>query len=134
MALDTFTVTGLFKAIVSDGNDPGGDPDIQLISGTATFTPSIREATTDGALHRLQPIIGRMNDDGVLRTIHDDEGVNLVCGDAAEGAPLHGLSYRVDFSNVVYDKQRNQRIESFRFLAPTETTTIDIATVERIPL
>ena len=134
MALTTFTITGTFKAIISDGSDEGADPDIQLVSGTATFTPSIREAATDGAIHRLQPIIGRMNEDGVLKTLNDDVGVKLVCGDPAEGQPLHGLTYRVDYSNVVYDKQRQQRIEPFRFAAPTTAASIDITTVERIPL
>lgn len=134
MALTNFTITGTFKAVISDGSDEGADPDIQLISGSVTFTPSIQEASTDGALHRLQPIRGRMNEDGILRTIHDDVGVKLTCGDADEGAPLHGLTYRVDFANVVYDKLRNQRIESFRFTAPTTATSIDIATVTRVPL
>ena len=134
MALTHFTITGLFKAVISDSDDEGTDPDIQLISGTATFTPSIKEATTDGALHRLQPVVGRMNEDGVLRTIHDDAGVKLVCGDDTEGEPLYGLTYRVDYSNVVYDKLRDQRIEPFRFAAPTTATSIDIASVTRIPL
>ena len=133
MALTNFTITGTFKAIVSDGADEGADPDIQLVSGTATFTPSIREAAADGAIHRLQPIVGRMNDD-VLKTLNDDVGVKLVCGDPTEGQPLHGLTYRVDFTNVVYDKQRQQRIEPFRFAAPTTAVSIDITTVPRIPL
>lgn len=134
MALTNFTVTGTFKAVISDGDDEGADPDIQFISGTATFIPSIREALTDGALHRLQPIVGRMNEDGVLRTLNDDIGVKLVCADDTEGEPLYGLTYRVDFTHVVYDKQRNQRIEPFRFAAPTTAASIDIATVTRIPL
>jgi len=134
MALTNFTVTGTFKAIITDGSDEGADPDIQLISGTATFTPSIREAATPDALYRLQPITGRMNEDGILKTLNDDVGVKLTCGDDTEGEPLFGLTYRVDFTNVVYDKQSNQRIEPFRFTAPTTDTTVDIATVPRIPL
>lgn len=133
MAPTNFSVTGAFKAIIADGSDEGNEPDIQNISGSVVFTPSITEATIDGDLYRLQPIRARMNEDGILRTINGDPSVGLTCG-GSEGQPLHGLTYRVDYSNVVYDKQRQQRIEPFRFLAPTTAVSIDIATVPRIPL
>lgn len=134
MALTNFEVTGTFKAVITDGPDASSDPDVQNISGSVVFTPSIPEAAVDGVLYRLQPIRARIEEDGILKAIDSTIGVGLPCGDDTEGQPLHGLTYKVEFTNVVYDRQSNQRIEPFRFTAPTTATTIDIATVERIPL
>lgn len=136
MALTYFTVTGSFKAVISDGSDSANhDPEVQNISGLVLFTPSISEvvSTADGVTYRLQPVRGRIEEDGVLKTIDSTVGVGLVANTAALG-PLEALTYKVEFSHVVYDKGKERLIEPFRFAAPTTATTIDLATVSRLPV
>lgn len=133
-----FTVTGKFQAIISDASsDEDNQPQVQNISGLVKFTPSAREVASSSlsptTIVRLQPIQGRIEEDGVLKTIDGNTGVKLVANTAALG-PLAELSYLVEFTNVVYDKLKDQRIEPFRFMAPTSSTTIDLATVARIPV
>jgi hypothetical protein len=131
MALAYFPVTGTLKAVNTDSSaDVDGNPDTQYISSTVTFTPHPKEAHgTDGTTYRLQPIQGRTNpDDGTLKTI-DGHTLTLLANNATLN--LDELTYRVDFTNVVYDKD-DQQIEPFTFLAPTDTTPIDITTVDRI--
>lgn len=129
-----FTVSGEFKAIITDGADEGNEPDVQNISALVTFTPSISEAQIGTTTWRLTPLIARTEEDGILKTIDSTEDVALPCGDATEGNPLFGLTYKVEFSKVNYNKLRDQRIEPFRFAAPTTATSVDLATVERLPL
>lgn len=136
MALSYFTAVLKAVAVISDGNDTAdNEPETQNITALVTFTPSIREAqlTIDSALTtvRLEPIIGRLEEDGVLKTLDSTIGVGLMCGDDTEGEPLHGLTYKVEFSHAVYNKQRSQRIEPFSFLAPTAAATLNLAEVER---
>lgn len=136
MALTYFTVTGSFKAVISDGSDSANhDPEVQNISGLVLFTPSISEviSTADGVTYRLQPVRGRIEEDGVLKTIDSTVGVGLVANTAALG-PLEALTYKVEFSHVVYDKGKERLIEPFRFAAPASVTTIDLATVSRLPV
>lgn len=133
MALTHFPVTGKLEARISDSSaDPDGDPDVQPISCFVTFTPSIRQVFSQehGIIYRLQPIRGRTSiDDGELKTI-DGNTLTLIANSPALGLPE--LRYKVDFSNVVYDGQRNQTIDSFSFVAPTDDTPVDLATVTRI--
>lgn len=134
MALTNFTVTGSYAAIIADSADEGSDPDIQGISALVLFTPSVSEvvSTADGLTYRLAPIQCRLEETGELLTIQGGP-VRLTANTAALG-PLPSLSYRTDFSHVVYNKLKDQRIEPFRFEAPTSDVTIDLATVARIPL
>lgn len=136
MAIQYFTVVGKFAAVISDGADAGNEPDTQDVSALVTFTPSIREARIDIAgtptTIRLEPIIGRMEEDGILKTLDSTVGVKLVTGDAAEGDPLHGLTYSVSFSKVVYNRQRDQRIDPFTFAAPTDAGIVNLAEVARV--
>lgn len=138
-----FTVMDTYRAYISDGADAGIEPDEQFISGTVTFTPSVSETVIEigGGVTttvRLEPIIGRFNDpDGVLSTLDGTPGVGLLVGSDDEESNLFGLTYKVEFSNVVYAKKRNQRIDPFRFKAPTAATIIrlsDKAQCERVPL
>ncbi|AID58984.1 hypothetical protein PBI_GAIA_168 [Mycobacterium phage Gaia] len=130
MALLTyFEVTGSLLAIVSDASsDEDGQPQEQPISSTVTFTPSVKEVRAEGKIIRLQPIRARTVETGELVNI-DDTTVELLADTFGVG-----LTYRVDFSDVTYDKMRNQRVEPFRFAAPTDATPVDIATVERVEL
>lgn len=137
-----FTVMDTYRALIPDGADAGNAPDEQFISGTATFTPSVSETNIDigGGVTttvRIEPIIGRFNEDGVLSTLDGTPGVGLLVGSDDEESNLHGLTYRVEFTNVVYNKKRGQRIDPFRFKAPTTATVIrlsDKTQTERVPL
>ncbi|CPT12081.1 Uncharacterised protein [Mycobacteroides abscessus subsp. abscessus] len=132
-----FTVADTYQAIVSDGSDDGNEPDLKMISGTVTFTPSVKEvlATISDipTTVRLGPIIGRIEEDGVLKTLDSTPGVKLLANTEAIG-PLPELTYRVDFTNVVYNRKTNQRIEPFRFAAATSAVTLRLSSVERLPL
>jgi hypothetical protein len=137
-----FTVMDTYRALNPDGPDVGNEQDWQNITGTATFTPSVAETVLDiGAgvtsTVRLEPIIGRFNEDGVLSTLDGTPGVGLLCGSDDETSNLHGLTYKVEFSNVVFNRRRDQRIEPFRFKAPTAQTIIrlsDKSQTERVQL
>lgn len=132
-----FTVADTYQAIVSDGSDEGSEPDLKMISGTVTFTPSVREvlANIDGESRSIElgVIDGRIEEDGVLKTLDSTPGVKLLANTEAIG-PLPELTYRVDFTNVVYNRKTNQRIEPFRFAAATSATTLRLSSVERLPL
>lgn len=57
-------------------------------------------------------------------------GVRLLANSEAVG-PLPSLTYKVEFSHVVYD--RDQRtIPSFSFAAPESDVTLDLATLTRL--
>ncbi|WP_100458488.1 hypothetical protein [Mycobacteroides abscessus] len=132
-----FTVADTYQAIVSDGSDEGSEPDLKMISGTVTFTPSVREvlANIDGESRSIElgVIDGRIEEDGVLKTLDSTPGVKLLANTEAIG-PLPELTYRVDFTNVVYNRKTNQRIEPFRFAAATSAVTLRLSSVERLPL
>lgn len=137
MALTYFSVTATIKAIRTDSAiDVGGDPETQFVSSTVTFSPSVSQvySATEDAIIRLQPIRGRTDvSDGVLHTV-DGSALKLPANSAA--LDVDELFYDVTFSNVVYDlgAQPKAIIDGFRFLAPTTSETIDLATVERLPL
>jgi hypothetical protein len=134
MSLAFFTVTAVLKAIRTDGNDAGGDPDTQFISSTVWFTPSVLQihSAVDSTVYRLQPIRTRTDvADGVLRTI-DGSAVKLVANNSA--IALDELFYDVTFTDVVYDRQPEPVVDGFRFLAPTSATSVDLATVPRLAL
>ena len=129
-------MSAVLKAVHTDSVDEGGDPDIQFISSTVWFIPSIKQihSDVDTTIYRLQPIRTRTDvADGVLRTINGD-AVKLVANTAAIG--VSELFYDVIFEDVVYDTKVTPEplIDGFRFLAPTTATTIDLATVPRLPL
>ena len=68
-----FSVTGQFESLVTDSTDTGGEPDIGPVSALVTFTPSapIVEGVALTPMHTviLQPITGRIEDDGILKTL-----------------------------------------------------------------
>lgn len=132
MALTYFPVTATLRAVVSDSSDAGGDPDLQNISSFCYFKPSVKQVydTDTNTIYRLQTIRARTNiDDGQLKNI-DGTTVSLV----ANTSNLHidELTYTVSFDHTVYDEGHNE-ILPFTFTAPTDTTPIDLATVERTP-
>lgn len=133
MALTYFPVTAVLKAVVSDTSaDVDGAPNIQFISCFVHFTPSVDQvrSSTDHVIYQLATITARTNpSDGVLKNI-DGTAVSLVANTTE--LDLDELIYTVSFSNVVYG-EADQEIPSFAFLAPTTSTTVDLATVERLP-
>lgn len=91
-----FTVADTYQAIVSDGSDDGNEPDLKMISGTVTFTPSVKEvlATISDipTTVRLEPIIGRIEEDGVLKTLDSTPGVKLLANTEAIAAARADVS------------------------------------------
>jgi len=135
MSLTLFTLTATYRAVISDGADvDGGDPDIQNITATAMFEPSVSEVIVGGVTYRLQPVTARLDEDGQLHTIHGDLGARLVAGSDDPDSPLHGLTYLVRFSNVNYDKRRGTQLNPIRFVAPTSDVTVDITEVTRVAI
>lgn len=134
MSLVFFPAVAVIKCVRTDSVDAGGDPDTQFVSSTVTFTPSVRQvhSAADDVIYRLQPLRGRTDvADGVLHTV-DGSTLKLVANSAA--LDLDELFYDVTFTNVVYDKQVEPLLDGFRFLAPQDSTQVDLATVERLPL
>ena len=129
MALVHFTVTAAYEAIISDTDDVGAEPDSQGISALVTFTPSVSEiaSPTENKIIRLQPITGRLEEDGILKTLDGDVGVRLVANSAALG-PLPELTYLIEFSHVVYDQDR-RLLDSFTITAPSTDVTVALEDV-----
>lgn len=157
-----FTVTGKYDVIVTDDTDAGADPDHGIVTGLVTFTPSVSIDPTDKlaipTTLLLRPLVGRIDTDGVLKTIDEeiadytlngspvDEngaqvtentqgatavyGVRLLANTEALG-PLPSLIYTVSFSKVRFDKD-DRSLPSFAFAAPDEDTIVDLATVPRV--
>ena len=91
--------------------------------------------STDATIYRLATIKARTNPaDGALKNI-DGTTVHLVANtptlEDLHGNIIETLIYKVTFSNVVYG-EANQEIQPFSFAAPTNTTPIDLATVNRL--
>ena len=68
-----FTVTGTTTVFQTDLTDAGGEPDFGTITGLVTFTPdhSVIESSTltPAQTVLLQPIQGRIEEDGKLKTL-----------------------------------------------------------------
>lgn len=135
MPLSYFPVTGQFTAVITDrSSDEGGQPDEVGISCTVWFRPSVRQihSTVDGTVYRLQDLRARTTLAGELETV-DGSTVSLPANTAV--LDLDELTYRVDFEDVTYDAaDADEEMSSFRFVARTDTTPVDLATVERLPV
>lgn len=141
-SLQYFEVVQPSYQVVETNADPDGEdfPDVVKFSGTVTFTPSVSEVHSvdlDSTIV-LQPIRGRFQlPDGMLRTLNGSEGVQLVDNQHL-GLPVLGekgaLTYRVDYSNVVFDGAPDRKLTSFRFAAPGNGTQVNLNSVVRLPL
>ena len=78
----------------------------------------------------LAPVRGRVDSDGVLRTIVGGTGVELAANVPELG--IDQLIYDVVFTNVVVNKADGY-IAPFAFEAPTATTTLDLAAITKLP-
>ena len=129
-----FTVTGKIQVLVTDADDEGIEPDLGPVTGLVTFTPVVSVVPSSTlspvSIAILAPILARIEDDGVLRTLEGDDGVKLVANTAALG-PLPELVYKVEFSKMKWDG-KSQSLDPFHFLAPTSATSVDLATVPRV--
>lgn len=137
MALAYFTVTGNLRAIVVDYIDVGQAPDVQNITATVTFTPRIPRGelvwapTLTPPQGIALPAIKARFDDGVLKTIVGDTGVQLTAN--TTDLDLDQLIYDVSWSNVVYARNE-QYISDFAFEAPLiGGVTIDMSQLDRLP-
>src|SRR5262245_55630451 len=133
MPLTYFPVTGTIKAVVSDTSaDVDGTPDIQNVSSFVYFKPSHTQlySNTDHVMYRIDVIRARTTpDDGQLKN-SDGKQVSHPANTPELDVDEH--TYTVSFSNVVY-AEAPQQIKAFKFVAPTDNTPIDLATVARLP-
>lgn len=134
MALTYFTVVQPNVQDVETNDTGGNAPEVHLISALVTFTPSVSEIQSSAldATILLRPIVGRIVD-GVLCALDDTPGVKLVAYTADLGILPDPLTYRVDYSKIRFDKG-DRTMRSFRITAPTSAATVDLNTVERLPL
>lgn len=150
-ALTYFTLQGYVKAIVADyipfanPSDPENEdiePQTNDTSGTVTITPYIGDSkpgpnvelqipTLDTpSVLILCPIRARL-DEGRLKLNASQPDVRLVANTAVLGL-TEPLRYEVKFSNVTFNGGE-QDIAAFRFTAPATDTTVDFATLTRLP-
>ena len=102
------------------------------IGGLCVTAASLQAANSGVAT----PVTGQVintpsGKDGALRSINGARGVELVDN---VNLGISQLIYRVDFTNVVFDDQSNRPMSAFRFAAPSDGSTIDLNTVQRLPL
>ncbi len=112
----------------------GHTPEVHQISALVTFTPSVSEIQSSAldATILLRPIIGRIVE-GILCSLDDTPGIELVAATEDLGVLPEDLTYVVEYSKVVFDKgQRSLR--SFRFAALTGPGTVDLNRCERLPV
>ena len=126
MALTYFQVTQPLVHDVETSDEEGNQPEIHPVSGLVTFTPSVSEVQDTDATVMLRPIVGRLVE-GVLVAIDATVGIQLVDGTGV----LAGLSYRVDYTKVVFDKGERS-IRSFRFASPGNGAAINLNTCARL--
>jgi hypothetical protein len=134
MALQYFDVVQPTVEDIETNDSSGHTPEVHMISALVTFTPNVSEIQSSSldATILLRPIVGRIVD-GVLCSLDDTPGIELVAYTADLGTLPEPLAYRVDYSKVVFDKGvRSMR--SFRFAALTGPGTVDLNTVERLPV
>lgn len=85
-----FTVTGTTTVFQTDLTDAGGEPDVGVITGLVTFTPSVpvvESATlTPVQTVLLEPIQGRIEEDGKLKTL-DSAPLYYMDGDTRNAIP-----------------------------------------------
>lgn len=132
--LTYFTVVQPLVEDVQTNDSGGNTPEVHTVSGLVTFTPSIIEVQSSSldATILLRPIQARIVA-GKLESIDGTEGVKLVANTAVLGVLPDPLTYRVDYSKVVFDgSERSMR--PFLFTAPSTAITIDLNTVTRLPL
>jgi hypothetical protein len=136
-SLAYFTVTGTVNSVVVDYVDVDTHPDIKPVSAMVDFIPRLPQGSVIWSPGLTPPqgvvlpgIRGRIDADGVLRTIVGGLGVELTANTAELG--LDHLIYDVVFSKVVLNKSEGY-IAPFAFEAPTATTTLDLTTITKLP-
>lgn len=134
MPLTYFDVVQTTVEDVETNDSSGHTPEVHLISALVTFTPSVAEIQSSSldATILLRPIVGRIVD-GVLCSLDDTPGIELVAYTAALGTLPEPLTYQVDYSKVRFDKG-DRSMRSFRFAALTAAGTVYLNRVTRLPV
>lgn len=133
-----FTVTAFDRVLQYDYTDAGGDPDLGVVTGLVTFTPSVSviEATglTPATTVLLQPMRGRIEEDGKLKTL-DSAPLYYMDGDTRNPVPTdpnpdHGAltpvfvdgdpAYWVDENGNHFEPPAGDPVYGVRLLANTE--------------
>lgn len=134
MSLTYFDVVQPLVEDIETNDSSGHTPEVHLISALVTFTPSVSEIQSSSldATILLRPITGRIVD-GVLCSLDDTPGIELVAYTADLGVLPEPLTYAVEYSKVRFDKG-DRSLRSFRFAALTEPGTVDLNRCERLPV
>jgi hypothetical protein len=134
-SLTFFEVTGNFYA-TADPSVSGNlnAPVVQTVNALVTFTPRLPRGQTfevGDTVVSLSPLAAQIAD-GVLSTIDysDAPGIELVSNSEALG--LDELIYDVTFTQVNYNGAC-QYSAPFAFVAPTDSTPVDLADVTKLP-
>ncbi|MEC4842682.1 hypothetical protein [Mycobacteroides chelonae] len=136
--LEYFKLKGFMDAVVTDEVDENLVPDRKGINARVTLTPLVNDkdypevvATIGGAPHIevLCPVVGRL-DDGVLKTSAAQADIWLVANTAIIGLPDDALVYRVEFSEVVFNKGQDRHLVPRKFTAPnTADAVVDLSSI-----
>lgn len=134
MPLQYFDVVQPLVEDVQTNDESGHTPEVHLISALVTFTPSITEIQSSSldATVLLRPIVGRIVE-GQLCSLDDTPGVELLAASEDLGVLPDPLTYAVEYSKVRFDGG-TRSMRSFRFLAPDGAATVNLNTVERLPI
>ncbi|OHU60614.1 hypothetical protein BKG83_00465 [Mycobacteroides chelonae] len=136
--LDYFKLKGFMDAVVTDEVDENLVPDRKGINARVTVTPLVNDrecpevvVTIEGAPHIevLCPVVGRL-DDGVLKTTATQADIWLVANTAIIGLPDDALVYRVEFSEVVFNKGQDRHLMQRKFAAPNiADAVVDLSSI-----
>ncbi|MDO3126491.1 hypothetical protein P5V43_05170 [Mycobacteroides abscessus subsp. bolletii] len=136
--LEYFKLKGFMDAVVTDEVDENLVPDRKGINARGTVTPLVNDkeypevvATIEGAPHIevLCPVVGRL-DDGVLKTTATQADIWLVANTAIISLPDDALVYRIEFSEVVFNKGQDRHLMPCKFTAPNITdAVVDLSSI-----
>lgn len=136
--LEYFKLKGFMDAVVTDEVDENLVPDRKGINARVTLTPLVNDkdypevvATIGGAPHIevLCPVVGRL-DDGVLKTSAAQADIWLVANTAIINLPDDALVYRIEFSEVVFNKGQDRHLMPRKFTAPNATdAVVDLSSI-----
>ena len=120
--------------VLQTNDSSGHTPEVHQISALVTFTPSITEIQSSAldATILLRPIQGRIVS-GELCAIDGTIGIELVANTEVLGTLPKPLTYRVDYSKVVFDGAERS-MKSFAFQALTGPGTVNFNAVERLAI
>lgn len=136
--LEYFKLKGFMDAVVTDEVDENLMPDRKGINARVTVTPLVDDKAypevvatieTVPRIEVLCPVVGRL-DDGVLKTSATQTDIWLVANTAIINLPDDALVYRIEFSEVVFNKGQNRHLLPRKFTAPNAANgVVDLSSI-----